>query len=130
MGTGEEPITASNESILKSVKLSLNVPSTETAFDVELIMHLNSALSVLTQLGIGPEDGFEVVDETQTWAMLLGNEKRISLVKTYCVLKTRIVFDPPTVAAVLESLNREIKELEWRIEQTMGSVRRSTETIP
>lgn len=80
-------------------------------------MHINSAFSVLTQLGVGPEAGFYIEDSEAVWSDFV-NDSRLEMIKTYVYLKVKLVFDPPSSSAVMEAINRQISELEWRINVT------------
>lgn len=102
------------ESILTSIKKLLGITEEYDAFDVDIIMHINSVLSVLTQLGVGPEAGFDIEDESATWYDFIGYDPRYSAVKSYVYMKVRMMFDPPT-GAVAEAMNRTISEFEWRL---------------
>lgn len=105
-----------NESILQSIKKLLGIDEEYDHFDPDIIMHINTALSVLTQLGVGPENGFFISDESATWNDFLGDEvNKFEGVKTYVYVKVRMVFDPPTSSAAADSFNRTINELEWRL---------------
>lgn len=103
------------ESILTSIKTLMGPRETYDNFDTDLIMHINTTLSVLTQLGVGPKEGFAITGETETWEEFLGGAPMLNLVKSYVYAKVRLLFDPPTSSAVIESLNRIITEFEWRI---------------
>lgn len=103
------------ESILNSVKKVLGIAINYTEFDVDVILHINSAFSTLNQLGIGPADGFMIENATPTWDAFLGDDMRLNSAKQYVYLKVRVLFDPPSTAAVLEAMNRTITELEWRL---------------
>lgn len=103
------------ESILTSVKKQLGIEEAYTHFDTDLIIHINSVLSILNQLGVGPESGFAIVDSTATWSDFMQNDLRLGLVKSYVYLKVRLLFDPPTASALLESMNRLVSEFEWRL---------------
>ena len=115
---GSEPITTGNEvgdSILLSVKKILSLDADNTDFDVDILMHINSVLSILQQLGIGPENGYYIEDDSATWTDYLGVDSlHINMVKSYVGAKVRILFDPPVSSSVLESLNRICSEFEWR----------------
>jgi hypothetical protein len=102
-------------SILESVKKAVGVPADYDAFDSEIIMHTNSIFSVLTQLGVGPAEGYQIEDADPVWSDFLSDVKLLNLVKTYISLRVRMLFDPPTTSFLLESTNRQIDELEWRI---------------
>ena len=103
------------ESILTSIKKLLGITEEYTHFDQDLIIHINSVFSILAQLGVGPADGFFIQDENTVWSDFIGSVKTVELVKSYTYLKVKLLFDPPTSSAVIESANRIIGELEWRI---------------
>ena len=103
------------DSILLSIKKILNLGTDNTDFDPDLLIHINSVLSVLQQLGVGPEDGFYIEDATTTWTDYLGSDSaHLNMVKSYMAAKVRILFDPPVSSAVMDSLNRICSEFEWR----------------
>lgn len=104
-----------SESILNSVKKILGIEQSYTAFDSDILIHINSVFSTLNQLGIGPENGFVIENATATWADFLGNDARLNAVKTYTYLRVRLIFDPPTTSYAIDSMNEQVKELEWRI---------------
>jgi hypothetical protein len=101
-------------SILNSIKKALNVPADYDAFDPEITMHINSVFSTLNQLGIGPQEGFAIADDTVEWSAYL-SDKRLSNVQSYMYMRVRLLFDPPDRAALLTSFQEQIKELEWRM---------------
>lgn len=107
------------ESILTSIKKLLGIPEEYTNFDVDVIIHINSALAILNQLGVGPSDGFSITDQTAKWSDFLSDSRKLETVKTYVYMKVRLIFDPPTSSAVIDSMNRLISELEWRINVTV-----------
>ena len=103
------------ESILTSVKKMLGIPGDYEHFDADLIMHINSVFMILTQLGVGPAEGFTIMDEDATWNDFIQDNKKIQSVKSYMYLKVRLLFDPPLSSAVIDSMTRLINELEWRL---------------
>ena len=103
------------DSILTSVKKIIGISEEDESFDTDLIIHINSVLMILNQLGVGPEDGFSITDKSAVWTDVIGDNKLIEAVKTFVGLKVRLIFDPPTSSAVLDSINKTISELEWRI---------------
>lgn len=103
------------DSILISVKKVLGIAPEYNEFDPDIIMHINTAFSVLTQLGVGPKSGFSITGEETVWSDYLSDDPKLEMVKTYVGVKVRLIFDPPSSSAVIESLNRQISELEWRI---------------
>jgi hypothetical protein len=104
------------ESILTSVKKLLGIDKDYTHFDNDLIMHINSVFMVLTQLGVGPSEGFAISDANAMWSDFIGeDDKNFQAIKTYVYMKVRLMFDPPLSSAVLDSMSRTICELEWRL---------------
>lgn len=103
------------DSILTSIKQQLGIVEDYDAFDNELIIHINSVLRILNQMGVG-KTGFNISDSSSTWSDFLGTyEKDLSDVKTYVYLKVRTIWDPPTVGSHVTAMENMIKELEWRI---------------
>ena len=103
------------ESILTSIKKILGITKEYTHFDQDIIMHINSVFMVLTQIGIGPSEGFFIEDDSATWDDFLQEDKTIEAVKTYMGLKVQLLFDPPLSSSVMESKKRLIDEFEWRL---------------
>lgn len=103
------------ESILTSIKKLLGIAEEYTHFDADLIMHINSVFSILTQLGVGPSTGFSIEDDSATWDEFIPEGQNIELVKSYMHLKVKLLFDPPLTSAVMESINKMIGEFEWRL---------------
>lgn len=102
-------------SILLSIKKLLGITNEYTVFDQDIVMHINSVFFVLTQLGVGPKDGFSIQDETAEWEEFIPCGADLEAVKSYVYLKVRMLFDPPQSSAVSEAINRNISELEWRL---------------
>ena len=92
-------------------------------FDTDLLVHINACFSVLNQLGVGPENGFVVTDETQSWSSYIADNYILNMVKTYVTLKVKKIFDPPLTSSVLEAMDKEISQLEWRLNVAVDSVK-------
>lgn len=104
------------DSILQSVKKDLGIAPEYTHFDQELIMNINSVLSVVRQLGVGPQEGFRISDDTAVWTDLVdASDERLEYVKTYVSKRVKLLFDPPLNSSVLESTKAVMSELEWRM---------------
>ena len=103
------------DSILSSVKKMLGISEEYKAFDVDIIMHINSVLSILSQLGAGPPNGFSITGDSETWSDFASDGNFMELIKSYVFLKVKLLFDPPVSSSVIESMNRLIVESEWRI---------------
>lgn len=115
------------ESILTSIKKLLGIDEAYEHFDADLVMHINSVLMILTQMGVGPAEGFTIEDSSTTWNEFIPDMKNFEAVKTYIHHKVRLMFDPPTSSAVTESINRTISELEFRLSIAAESVVQSGE---
>lgn len=103
------------ESILMSIKKLLGIDEEYVVFDPDIIMHINSVFMILTQMGVGPEEGFVIEGEDSTWFDFTDNNLMIESVKSYVYLKVRLLFDPPSNSSLIESMNRQISEFEWRL---------------
>lgn len=103
------------DSILTSIKKLLGLTDEYTNFDTDIIIHINSVLMVLNQLGVGPSEGFSIQDKSSTWDEFITEESKLEAVRTYIYLKVKLVFDPPLNSSVMEALKQSINELEWRL---------------
>lgn len=103
------------ESILTSIKEMLGITEEYEHFDVNLIMHINSVFSIINQLGVGPSEGFMITDKSAVWSDFISEEAKLQIVKSYMYLKVKLLFDPPLGSAVIEAINRQIAEFEWRL---------------
>lgn len=108
------------ESILTSTKKLLGITEEYEHFDKDIIMHINTVFLTLNQIGVGPEEGFLIEDETAEWVDFISDSAQLQAVKTYVYLRVKLLFDPPLSSAVIESMNRMIAELEWRIRLAAG----------
>lgn len=103
------------DSILTSVKKILSIGESDTSFDLDILIHINTVFTTLNQLGIGPEDGFAIEDADATWTTFLTNTTRWAAVKTYVYLKVRMLFDPPQTSYLITSMKEQAQELEYRL---------------
>lgn len=103
------------ESILTSIKKLLGIDEADAHFDVDIIMHINAAFMTLYQLGIGPSTCFKITSDEETWEDFLGESGNFENVKTYIYRKVRLNFDPPSSSFVLDAMDRQSKEDEWRL---------------
>lgn len=106
---------AVEESIFKSIKSLLGPDSDYEVFDNDIIIFINGAIATLTQLGIGPPEGFRISGESETWSDFVGLRQDLDSIKTYIYMKVKLVFDPPANSTVLNAYNEQCKELEWRL---------------
>lgn len=102
------------ESILTSLKKLIGIPEEITDFDADIIIFANSVFFILFQMGVG-DKAFVLQNAEQKWSDFFGGNKENEAVKAYVYLKVKAQFDPPTQSFVLESLNKNIAEYEWRI---------------
>lgn len=107
--------TSLDNSILGTIKSLLGPDANYDVFDTDIIVFINSALATLTQLGVGPANGFRISGGYETWEDFIGNANDLDFVKEYIYLRTRIGFDPPANSSVLDAYKEAIKELEWRL---------------
>lgn len=105
-----------DQSILDSVKKVIGMDPSYTAFDIDIIMHINTQFSKLYNLGVGPKNAaFEIEDNTATWGDFLQGKTNINMVKTYVCMAVRLIFDPPPTSFGIEAVKTEIQEMGWRL---------------
>lgn len=103
------------DSILNDIKKLLGIDNTYTEFDTDIIIHINSVFMILTQLGVGPENGYKITGSLNTWSEFIDDEYQKESVKTYIYLKVKMYFDPPQNSAHAQAIQSQISELEWRL---------------
>ena len=103
------------DSILTSIKKLLGITEEYEHFDQDIIIHINTALMILTQLGVGPSEGFFIKDKYALWSDFIPDVKTLEAVKSYIYLKVRMLFDPPTSSSLTNAMEQNMKELEWRL---------------
>jgi len=101
-------------SILNDTKHMLGHPASNHAFDSDIMAAINGAISTLTQLGVGPVEGYMITGEQNEWDEF-ADDPRLNSVRTYIFLKSKLVFDPPTTGFQVQAMERQIQELEYRI---------------
>lgn len=106
--------------ILTSVKEGLSVMPEDENFDNEIIMYINAAFAVLTQLGVGPVEGFCITGYDETWDDYVVDIVQRSMVKEYICKKVKVDFDPPSNSTVLNKAYEQINEFEWRLRLQAG----------
>jgi hypothetical protein len=103
------------DSILLCVKKYLGIADDDSGFDLDILMSINSVFGILTQLGVGPKEGYSISDASAMWSDYLQSNKLLEMVKTYMYLKVRMIFDTPTSGSMNSAHEQLISELEWRI---------------
>ena len=107
-------------SILNTIKKMLGIDVSLDVFDTDIITHINSAFMTLKQLGVGPEVGFHIENDSEIWSDFI-DESRYNEVKTYVYLRVRLLFDPPGTSFHITAIKEQIQELEWRIREERES---------
>lgn len=105
------------DSILLSVRDMLD---SDSYFDPQLMIHINTVFSILSDLGVGPDDGFMITGETETWTDFLNyvddNKKIFNMVKSYMVIKVKLLFDTSSMqTSAIQLMKDEADEYEWRL---------------
>lgn len=108
-----EKVVDPKNSILTSIKKLLGITESCTDFDTDIIMHINTVLMTLNQLGIGTE-GFQIEDKNAVWSEFVDPNK-LAATKSYVHLRVKLLFDPPLNSAIIEAIKESIRELEWRL---------------
>ena len=104
------------ESILNTIKKMLGPDDSYEAFDTEIIVHINTALSTLAQLGVGPRKGFRITGTDEAWGDFISDGSvDLEGIKTYIYMKVKMIFDPPVSSFVMKAMEESCKELEWRL---------------
>lgn len=104
------------DSILTSIKKLLLIDEKYTQFDADIIMHINSAFMTLTQLGVGPSEGFSIEDASAEWTEFVEDVTKVQAIKSYIFLKVKLLFDPGSIgSSTLAAYERQIQEFEWRL---------------
>lgn len=102
-------------SILNDIKKMIGLDENYTVFDQDLIIHINSVFMILTQMGVGPEEGYRITGASNEWSEFTNDDLLMESVKTYIYQKVRLIFDPPQNSALLQAIQSSVKELEWRL---------------
>ena len=110
-----------SESILISIKKLLGIAPEYTHFDADILMHINTALMILHQMGVGPKEPMMIIDASAFWSDFFEDKADIAAVKTWIALKVRLLFDPPQNASHINAINENLKELEWRLYSASSS---------
>ena len=104
------------ESILTSIKQMLGIEEDDTDFDLEIIAHINAAFSTLWQIGIGPKDGYELKDKSETWDEYTTSINMLSSIKLYVADRVKLVWDSSTSPSfVVTEVRKDMEEHYWRL---------------
>lgn len=102
------------QSILLTTKKMLGISEEYHAFDLDIIININSIFLGLNQLGIGPRTPFQITGVDEVWTDFV-DPTTVPGIQTYIYLKTRLLFDPPTNSFLVDNIQKQIAELEWRM---------------
>lgn len=120
-----------DDSILGSIKNLLGISEEDNSFDKDIMIHINSVFGTLYQIGVGTKTSFRISDKVVKWSEMFQNYLNVvSMIIDYTYMRVHLVFDPPTSSFVLESLQREIKELQWRIQYEIEDTNKTENDKP
>jgi hypothetical protein len=122
-----EEVVDPKNSILTSIKKLLGITESCTDFDTDIIMHINTILMTLNQLGVGTE-GFQIEDKNAVWSEFIESDK-LAATKSYVHLRVKLLFDPPLNSAIIEAIKESIRELEWRLNVRVESESEDDEEV-
>lgn len=102
------------DSILTEIKKLVNIDETDESFDIDVLFHINTAISKIKSLGSLPKNTIRVESDQQTWEQLIPlTDPNFDYVKEYIQIYTRLMFDPPASGTILQAFKDEIKHLEF-----------------
>lgn len=110
------------ESVLTTIKKMLGITEECTHFDDVIVVHINSALFILSQLGVGSAEGMHITDDITIWCDLMPTLRDMESMKSYIYFRVKLAFDPPTSNALLTAMQANVDELEWRLQVTAESL--------
>jgi hypothetical protein len=108
-------VPANPDSILDSVKKTLGFDPEFTAFDLDIVLHINSAFGSLQQAGVGSDTGFVIQDNTTLWSQYVSSLLFLGMIKQYIFLAVKLAFDPPGTSFAIEAIQNQLLQLIWRI---------------
>lgn len=102
----------SNKSILNTIKGMLGPEEDYSAFDTDIIVHINSAFGRLCELGVGPSTPFSITDDKAKWDDFITNQP-MPQIRRYIFLYVKVIFDPSANSVITQAYKEEIDKLEW-----------------
>ena len=104
------------DSILTTIKKLLGIDEEDISFDTDITIHINTVIPALSQMGIGPRNGFIVSSKAEKWSdYITSNDINLESIKTYIYIKVKLIFDPPANSTTIEAFKSNTAELEWRM---------------
>lgn len=119
------------DSILTSIKKLLGITEDYEHFDTDIIMHINSVFMILTQIGVGPSEGFVITDKEAKWSDFISDTSQSTMmgVRSYVYMRVKLLFDPPQSGIVTDMINKQINEFEWRLNASAEPTPKEGEVI-
>ena len=106
------------ELILTTIKKQIGIDESDPSFDSQIIVGINMAISVLNQIGVGPLNGFMLINGAETWEdyipSLVSSPKYIN-VQTYIFCRAKLLVDPPSNLTQYNALKSTADEMEYRL---------------
>ena len=102
-----------NTSILSTIKSMLGYEDDSVRYDTDIINNINLAFMILYQIGVGSGTPYSITSSENLWSEFFEDNKRLESVKMYIYLKTKLGFDPPTSAFVLDAMERQLTQLDF-----------------
>lgn len=103
------------DSILKSIKKPLGLGPDYTPFDEDVILHINSAFSMLMSAGCTPPQGIMITGDEEKWSDYLTDPEQTNMIKSYVFVKVKMLFDPPKTSFVIDAQNKIAEEIIVRL---------------
>ena len=104
------------DSVLDTIKKDfIGVDPSYDVFDGNLILLINSQLSVLNQIGVGTKTPFKITGSSETWSTFFEDKPYLESVKELIGIKVKLAFDPPQNSSLLQAFKDRAFELEWRL---------------
>lgn len=120
---------ANPDSILDSVKKTLGLDAVDTSFDLDVTLFINSVFGTLRQVGVGPDTGFIIVDNTTLWSQYVSSQAYLGMVKAYVELKVKMLFDPPENRFGGPAIDKVLDEYLWRINVAVEAGNAESDTL-
>lgn len=104
------------DSILNSIKKSLDIDESYDAFDDVITMHINTQFSVLFSIGASGPEPFMIFSAEEKWSDFFGDIKQAMMVKTWMYLKVKLLFDSASMTSfTITAFEKQADELQWRL---------------
>lgn len=109
-------MTAPNpESILDTVKKVLGLLPDVTAFDLDIVMHINGVIGSLWQFGVTSDASLAISDNTTLWSAITARQDILNLIRPYMFMRVKFIFDPPASGFAISAMTQQIQQFEWRL---------------